>query len=83
MAIEMWFQEDMRNILLSINASSASNSRWSDSPQARAYRQGYQEALLAVALACGIPPTAIGANLGSGIRPNSAPPLDAGSARPG
>lgn len=62
MALEMWFQEDMRNILLAVNAASASTvaAQQSDTPEMAAYRRGYQEALVAVALACGIQPHAIG-----------------------
>ncbi len=79
MAIEMWFREDMRNILLSINASSASTARWTDSPAMGAYRQGYQEALLAVALACGISPKAIGLQVAQEARSDAPLPRDARS----
>jgi hypothetical protein len=57
--IEMWFKEDVRNILLSINVSSAGAARMSDRAETVAYRCGYQEALFSVALACGIRPAEI------------------------
>lgn len=56
MGIEMWFKDDIKNILLSVNASSADTARWAEAPHAVAYRRGYQAALCAVALACGISP---------------------------
>jgi hypothetical protein len=59
MGVEMWFKEDVRNILLSVNVSSAGAARMSDEPQMAAYRCGYQEALFSVALACGIRPAEI------------------------
>lgn len=59
MGVEIWFKEDIRNILLSIDVSSAATARWSNDPQMAAYRHGYQAALAAVALACGISPDLI------------------------
>jgi hypothetical protein len=60
MGIELWFKDDIQNLLLSINASSATAAGWASGTHVLAYRQGYQEALAAIALACGIPPSAIG-----------------------
>lgn len=60
MGIELWFKDDIQNLLLSINASSATAANWASGTHVLAYRQGYQEALAAVALACGISPSAIG-----------------------
>ncbi len=62
MGIELWFKDDIRNLLLSLNASSAGAARWGLHQHLGAYRQGYQEALCAVALACGIAPALIGLN---------------------
>jgi hypothetical protein len=55
-----WLGEDIQNILLSLNLSSAMTARWAGTPQMAVYRQGYQEALVAVALACGLSPNSIG-----------------------
>jgi hypothetical protein len=60
LGVEIWFKEDIRNILLSVNVSSAATAKWSNDPEMIAYRQGYQAALAAVALACGISPALIG-----------------------
>jgi hypothetical protein len=73
MGLDMWFKDDLRNILLSINASSAATARWSSDPQMVAYRQGYQAALAAVAIACGIASDLI--NVGSGHAPMTVPTL--------
>jgi hypothetical protein len=77
MGLEMWFKEDLRNILLSVNASSAATALWSDNSQVTAYRSGYQEALMAVGLACGIPPAEIA------VRPRVAPSLGSDARGPG
>lgn len=63
MGIEMWFKEDMRNILISANASSATAALCAPGPAMQTYRLGYQAALMAVALACGIPPDQVGIRL--------------------
>jgi hypothetical protein len=60
MGMDAWFKEDIRNLLLSINISSAATARWSNDSRIVAYRQGYQAALVAVAIACGIQPDLIG-----------------------
>ncbi len=78
MGIEMWFKDDIRNILLAVNASSATTARLVDHPQVAAYRLGYQEALGAVALACGLPPHVIGAGRGHSLAQVSAADLDTG-----
>jgi hypothetical protein len=72
MGVDMWFKDDVRNILLSVNASSAATAQWSDSPHIVAYRRGYQEALMAVALACGIQPADITIRFAD--LPTTAPP---------
>jgi hypothetical protein len=60
MGIEMWFKDDVRNILISANASSAATAEFASGPAMLTYRLGYQSALMAVALACGIPPDQVG-----------------------
>ncbi len=72
MAIDIWFRDDIRNLLLSLNASSATTARVANSPHMAVYRLGYQEALAAVALACGLPPHAIGAGGRSAGPPDGA-----------
>ena len=71
MGIEMWFKDDVRNILISANASSAATAEFASGPVMQTYRLGYQSALMAVALACGIPPDQVG--IGQDILPHSAP----------
>ena len=63
MGIEMWFKDDVRNILISANASSAATAEFASGPVMQTYRLGYQAALMTVALACGIPPDQVGIRL--------------------
>ena len=63
MGIEIWFKEAYRNILISANASSATTALCAPGPAMQTYRLGYQAALMAVALACGIPPDQVGIRL--------------------
>lgn len=60
MGIEIWFKEDVRNILISANASSAATAQCAPGPGVQMYRRGYQAALMTVALACGISPDQVG-----------------------
>jgi hypothetical protein len=60
MGLELWFKDDIRNMLRSNNASSADAARWADGQIVGAYRQGYRAALVAIALACGIEPGEVG-----------------------
>ncbi len=59
MALDMWFKEDIRNVLLSLNLVSAATSRWVQDARLDAYRHGYEEAIAAVALAFGLPPRSV------------------------
>jgi hypothetical protein len=56
MGIELWFKEDIRNILLATNVSSAATAGNIQDPAVQVYRRGYQAAVMAIGLACGIPP---------------------------
>ena len=56
MGLELWFKEDIRNVLLSLNLSSSAASRWGGGEQRDAYRQGYEEAIALVAVAFGLRP---------------------------
>jgi hypothetical protein len=64
MSLELWFRQDLKNILLSINVTSAASARFSDEALVVAYRQGFEEALESAALALGIPPGEVGLRLG-------------------
>jgi hypothetical protein len=59
MGIEMWFKDDIRNILLSVNLSSSAAARWADGDLADAYRLGYAQAIEVLAVAFGILPSTI------------------------
>jgi hypothetical protein len=59
MGLEMWFRDDVRNMLLSLSVSSALAGQWSEDPQLAAYRAGYQAAIGAVAVAFGLSPGAV------------------------
>jgi len=54
MALDIWFKEDIRNILLGVElANGHLASRYSDA-EVRAYREGFRTALAAAALSLGI-----------------------------
>jgi len=57
MGLELWFKEDIRNVLLSLNLSSSAAGRWGGGEQRDAYRLGYEEAIALVAVAFGLRPT--------------------------
>jgi hypothetical protein len=59
MSADIWFKEDIRNILISTNASSAATALCMPSPAVQIYRRGYEAAVMAIALACGILPEQI------------------------
>jgi hypothetical protein len=63
MSTNLWFKDDIRNILASANASSAATALCAPSAAVLIYRRGYQAALMAVAMACGIPPEQVGVRL--------------------
>ena len=56
MGIELWFKEDIRNILIATNVSSAATAGDIPDPAVQVYRRGYQAAIVAMGLACGISP---------------------------
>ena len=60
MGIEMWLKDDVRNILISANASSAATAQLVPTAEVLTFRRGYQAALIAVGLACGLPPEQLG-----------------------
>lgn len=67
MGLELWFKDDIGNILLSLSLSSATTGRWIQDTRLDAYRCGYEEALMAVALAFGLPPRSV---MGAGREQN-------------
>lgn len=76
MALDMWFKDDITNILLSLDLALAATSRWAEGSQVEAYRHGYEAALMATAVAFGLSPRVVlGASRSrNGIR--EAPELD-------
>ncbi len=61
MSCDIWFREDIRNILLAAERASACSLAQAEESTAdlaalRAYRRGYHAALSTVALACGLRP---------------------------
>ncbi len=68
MPLDMWFRDDLRNILVSLNVASAAAARFSDENLVDAYRLGFQEALGSVAVALGMTPDAVGLRV---VRPST------------
>jgi hypothetical protein len=66
--LEMWFRDDLKNILFSINVASAAAARFSDEALVAAYRQGFEEALESAAVALGIAPGEVGLRTGRDAR---------------
>ena len=54
MGLEVWFKDDVCHVLVSLGASTHRFSQWNVGSQAVAYHQGFQDALLAAALAFGL-----------------------------
>ncbi len=59
MSLDIWFSEDIKHILMAAERASAlslaqAEESAGDPNTLRAYRRGYQAALTAIALACGI-----------------------------
>ena len=60
MGLDIWFKEDIRNILLGVElANGHLASRYSDA-EVRAYREGFTAALAAAAVSFGIYPGQVG-----------------------
>ena len=56
MPLDIWFREDIKHILMAAERASALTLALADPGTLQAYHRGYQAALTAVALACGITP---------------------------
>jgi hypothetical protein len=60
MPLEMWFRDDLAGIMRSLNAANAAGARLSNDAETAAYRQGFNEAILAFAIALSIKPENVG-----------------------
>jgi hypothetical protein len=59
MGLDIWYKDDIRNVLMGIGVASAHVSeRYTDS-DIEAYRAGFQAALAAIALGLGIRPSEV------------------------
>jgi hypothetical protein len=56
MGTYVWLKDDIRNILISAHVTSTRMAQCAPSAGMLLYLRGYEAALTAVALACGIPP---------------------------
>jgi hypothetical protein len=56
MALQTWLRDDIRNVLLGLEMSSAGAAETSDSPETYAWRLGFRSALAAAAVSFGISP---------------------------
>lgn len=61
MSLDIWFSEDIKHILMAAERANALSLAQAEEVTAdpsllRAYRRGYQAAIVAVALACGLTP---------------------------
>lgn len=72
MSLDIWFREDIKHILMAAERANALSLAQAEESAAdpnilRAYRRGYQAALSAIALACGLSPHA--GESETGLRP--------------
>jgi hypothetical protein len=56
MALDMWFREDVRNVLIGLNIASLALSGPPEYHERQAFQRGFQAALLATAMSFGIMP---------------------------
>jgi hypothetical protein len=59
MGLDVWFKDDVRNILLGMDIAAANLASNYTHPEARAYRDGFEAALVAMAVSFGIRPREI------------------------
>ena len=59
MALDMWFQDDIRNVLLGLNMASRALVTSVEYQEGLAFQRGFQAALLATAISFGIVPREI------------------------
>lgn len=56
MGLDIWFKEDIRNILLGVDLANAHLAAQYSDTEVRAYREGFRAALIATAASFGIYP---------------------------
>ncbi len=66
MGLDVWFKEDIRNILLGVELANAHLATHYSDAEVRAYREGFKAALAAAAVSFGIYPREITAGLARG-----------------
>lgn len=54
MSLAIWFEDDVRRALLSIDEANLASAQFNDARDARIYRQGFAAAIRAVATAFGV-----------------------------
>jgi len=59
MGLDIWFKDDIRNILLGVELANAHLATHYSDPEVRAYREGFKAALVATAMSLGICPPEI------------------------
>jgi hypothetical protein len=59
MGLDIWFKDDIKNILLGVELANARLATHYSNAEVRAYRQGFQAALAAAAVSFGICPPGI------------------------
>jgi len=59
MGLDIWFKEDIRNILLGVELANAQLAIHCSDAEVRAYREGFKAALVATAASFGIYPSEI------------------------
>jgi len=59
MGLDVWFKEDIRNILLGVELANAHLASHYSDDEVRAYREGFKAALAATAVSFGIYPREI------------------------
>jgi hypothetical protein len=59
MGLDVWFKEDIRNILLGVELANAHLATHYSDAEVRAYREGFRAALAAAAVSFGIYPEEI------------------------
>jgi hypothetical protein len=56
MGLDIWFKDDIRNVLLGVDLASAHLAEHHRDADTRAYREGFQAALAAAAISFGLRP---------------------------
>lgn len=59
MGLDVWFKDDIKNLLLGIEVASAHQASHFSGPETLAYREGFRAAIVAAAIGFGIRPTEV------------------------